>query len=476
MATIVYRVPMPAVAAYTYLRPSTLAPERGLQLQTSGDAAGTVGAHPRFFAGFVTTPEPAALGLLAVAEVARTRYYQPMNPASLDPVVTGSRDRLRLESFSGCCGVYARMDVLPEGLDGETIDHGTTNVDVNTPLRQALARVGGLDPLRFEVGAAELVVSTMDGSVVEKKVPLPSRWLRGFAEVQVIASSFDPRLEVSPADATAFLRRLPGGRDRSILWVVPAGRSLRVTSRPVPGAVCLAGAGRLSTLKPLLRFARAVRAYGPAVSSASQSAPSVWEVELPTLRLTLTLSPEPQRGFSGEGAVLDALASGDVDDDADLIHALLAWEPTIDVDALASAANLPADRVRRALTRLGTAGQVGYDVTEAAYFHRVLPYDAKAAARMNPRLVGARRLVEDGAVELDRTHAWVRSGDDRYQVRVVDGRAVSCTCPWWGRHRGERGPCKHSLAVDMVLAPSKHPDEVRADAGPRTFPRGFSGW
>ncbi|MEE3921547.1 hypothetical protein V2I01_34710 [Micromonospora sp. BRA006-A] len=125
---------MNAVQTYRYLQPSALR-AAGLDLQTCGGPA----ANPRFFAGFLTAPAASAAGLLAVAEVARTRYHQPVNPASLDPVVTGSRGRLRFESFSGCCGVYARMDVLPAGLDGEISGHGTTNVDVNPPLREALA-------------------------------------------------------------------------------------------------------------------------------------------------------------------------------------------------------------------------------------------------------------------------------------------------------------------------------------------------
>src|SRR5690606_33402359 len=103
-----------------------------------------------------------------------------------------------------------------------------------------------------------------------------------------------------------------------------------------------------------------------------------------------------------------------------------------------------------ALTLLALAGRVGFDVAEAAYFHRVLPFDADAAVRRNPRLLGARALVEAGAVDLGADHAWVRSGDERYHVRLVDGRAASCTCQWWARHRGGRGPCKHALAVDLA--------------------------
>jgi hypothetical protein len=342
------------------------------------------------------------------------------------------------------------MDVLPAGLDGEALEHGTTNVDVNAPLREALARVAGSSALRMEVGPDDLTVTTMHGSVVEKKVPLPSRWLRGFAEVQVIASRFDPRFEVPAAEAVPFLRRLTN--DRSTLWVVPSGRSLRLTSRPTAGALCLPGPGRLAALRPLLRFATRLRGYGPPAGPTSGPAASTWELDAGPVRVSLTLSPEPNRGFSGEGAVLTALATDEAVGDADMVSALLAWDPVIDVDALASASALPPARVRAALTQLGTSGRVGYDVTEAAYFHRVLPYDAAAAAKLNPRLVGARQLVEAGAVAVGPASAWVRSGEERYEVGLADGRAVICTCPWWAAYRGERGPCKHVLAVELTMS------------------------
>ncbi|NHO80813.1 MULTISPECIES: SWIM zinc finger family protein [unclassified Micromonospora] len=439
---------MNAVQTYRYLQPSALR-AAGLDLQTCGGPA----ANPRFFAGFLTAPAVAAAGLLAVAEVARTRYHQPVNPASLDPVVTGSRGRLRFESFSGCCGVYARMDVLPAGLDGEISGHGTTNVDVNPPLREALARVGGIEPLHVAVGPDDLTVSTMDGSVVERKVPLPGRWLRGFAEVHVLTAGFEPRAEVPAAEAAAFLRRLPAATDRSVLWAVPAGRTLRLTSRPAPGAVCLAGAGRLAALRGVLRHARTLRVYGPAVRAGSPAVPSTWELDTGALRVSLTLSPEPYRGFSGEGAALAALAGDDVVDDAELVGALLNWDPTIDVAALADAAALPDGRVRAALAQLGTAGRVGYDVADGAYFHRVMPYDAGRAERDNPRLLGARALVEHGAVERDGGDATVRTDAEVYRVRRHPDGAYSCTCRWWARHRGQRGPCRHALAVSMVAAP-----------------------
>jgi hypothetical protein len=443
-----------ATHAYRYLRPSLAGPEGRVELATSGGvtAAGPA-ANPRFFTGFVTWPQATAAGLLAVAAVARARYYQPQRAAFRDPVVTCNGDRLRFESFSGCCGVYARLDVLSEALDGEVTDRGTTNVDVNEPLREALARVGGADRdlLHLAVGPDELAVCTLEHSVVEKRVPLPERWLRAFAEVQVISAPFDLQAEVPPGEAARFLRSLPAGYRPGALWVVPAGRGLRQSARPVPGAVCLAGPERLEALRPLLRFASALRVYGPPVRPGSAPVASAWELALPGMRLVLTISPEAKRGFSGEGAVLDALAADDVAADADLVGALLSFEPRVEVDLLAERSGLTPAEVKAALGQLGTAGRVGYDVAEAAYFHRELPYDASRIEGMNPRLRNARALLAANAVAWEGQLAIVVVADRAHRVRLAtDGTGLGCTCPWWAKYAGSRGKCKHVLAAELA--------------------------
>ncbi|MDQ0810661.1 hypothetical protein QFZ63_002375 [Streptomyces sp. B3I7] len=133
-----------ATQDYAYVRSSagdesglgrTLAPETSGGVTPVGDVAG-----PHFFSGFLTAPTAAAAGPLAVADVGAARYPGPPRNASLDPVVTAAGDRLRSVSFSGRCGVCARPDVLGSGLDGDDFGHGTTNVDVDPPLRQALSR------------------------------------------------------------------------------------------------------------------------------------------------------------------------------------------------------------------------------------------------------------------------------------------------------------------------------------------------
>ncbi|MFI9508920.1 SWIM zinc finger family protein [Nocardia sp. NPDC052566] len=445
-----------ALHSLTYLEPSALtsSPDRAaLGLQTSGGRtpAGAV-ANPTFFRGFVTNPAVAAAGLLAVADVAAARYYDPKRVASLDPVVTANGDRLRFESFSGCGGVHARLDVLPDGLDGET-GHGTTNVDVNAPLREALAKLTAGNPLHLTVGPDELAVATLGDRVVEKKVPLPERWLRGFAETQVIAAEFELRAEVRAGEAVRFLRGLPRGRTgaRGGQWVVAAGGQLRITTRPVPGAVCLPGPQRLGALHQVLRHALSLRLYGPTADGELQSA--AWEIALPGMRLTLTLSPEAGRGFSGEGAVLAALSDPETESDAELLSVLLAWDPRIEVRDLAVQSGLTPARTRAALTRLGVDGRIGYDIAEAAYYHRELPYAVGRAERHNPRLRSARELVAAGAVRLDPASpefADVRTEFGDHRVRLDTANRYTCTCRWWAEHRGRRGPCSHALAVRIV--------------------------
>lgn len=94
--------------AFAYARAFSLTvAETGqvLGLETAGGLTPAgADAHPHFFAGFLSAPRAAARALLAVADVAAARYHRRSLRASLDPVVTGNGDRLRFESFSGCCG------------------------------------------------------------------------------------------------------------------------------------------------------------------------------------------------------------------------------------------------------------------------------------------------------------------------------------------------------------------------------------
>ena len=436
---------------YAYLAPSTVAVDSdGTEVTLSTSGGGS--PHPYFFTGFLGEPRQTSQALLVVAEVARTRYYVPPGAASrlaaADPVVTSNVDRLRFESFSGCAGVYARLDLDPELLGGEAAAWGTTNVDFNLPMRAALARVHDADAMLMHVGHDEVRVTTLAGSEVERRVPLPERWVKGFAEVQVSASRMLLRHELGRVEARRFLQSLPRTRSRGVAWATPAGGTLRLTTQPDDGAVCIAGPERLRLLEKLLPFAQALRVYGPPPTSPRVAEPSAWELVLKGGRVVFVISPELFRGFSGEGGVLSALAAAD-DAAVEAVAELLHGEPAIDSAAVAETSRFNRTAVETALGALGAAGRVGYDLSAGSFFHRELPYDRAFLDSMHPRLLGARELVDAGAVRLDGAAATVASGDVEYVVRFDDDGA-RCTCAWFARHRGERGPCKHVLAAEQV--------------------------
>jgi hypothetical protein len=398
---------------YRYAAPSRVVERDGrpaIDLSTSGGET----APARFFSGWVAQAAPAARGLLVVARTARSRFHTP--PAMLartaaDPVVTADPSALRFESLSADCGVYARLDLDADALSGALVEAGTTNVDFNPPMREALTSVVSGGPLHLDVGPEAVAALTDHGAVVERRVPLPARWIKAFGEVHAVLPAMEERLDVPGPAVGQLLRALPpGGPSSIVVHVRRSGRGVRLSAQAGAGSVPLAGPARLALLDALVVDARRLRVF------ASSTGASAWLLDVPGGRFTLAVSPSPWRGFSGEGAVLRVL-----------VHEEGAAQ--------------------------GARGLAGFDLASGTFFARRLPFDLDAAERLQPRLRDARRLVDAGAVRLlgdDR--AAVRSGDLEYRVGLADGR---CTCPWWAKHAGARGPCKHVLAAE--LAAVEHP-------------------
>ena len=409
---------------------------------------------PEFFSGFAVAPTVLARGLLVLADVARTRYFQPV-PAGgggSDPICTANGDRLRFEAFSACNTVAVRLDLLAGAFDGGDIRHGTTNVDINQPLREALGGVSPAELMHLSVGDGGLRVSTPEATHVERRVELPERWLRALGPAQELSRDLT-LIGQAPAVQTrqllASLASAPGGLGH---WSV-SRRGVRPALRPGRGTVYAENLGRLRAARRLGQQITGLRVYG---AGDGAEAASVWELDLPHGRLTFTLTAEYHRSFSGEGALLPKLAARTAVEDAEAVAERLAFEPRIDVPALAARTGLDEERVGQGLAVLAVDGRVGYDLFEGAYFHRELPSPPAGRAarvlRANPRLKNARRLVDDGAVRPCEGHPGVyrvrggRDGQDEYVVRT---EPAGCSCRWWRRYGGARGACKHLLAARL---------------------------
>ncbi|QXV56903.1 SWIM zinc finger family protein [Amycolatopsis sp. TNS106] len=361
---------------------------------------------PVLFKGFLEPGAQAAQSLLVLGKVARTRFWMPPSMvnrliAESDPVFTADGTTLRAEAFSPCCGVYARLDLPDVGDLGE----GCTNVDLSDATRTVLAAVVAQDPLHLTVRGEGIRIRTLDGQNDESQVPLPDRWVAGFAEVAAVTKGAVERAKLDKAETRNFLRRIPTVVGRS--WAVVSGRGLRMTSRPGRDSIPATGLHRLRVIEPLIRFAQGLTVY-----TRPDSEVSTWVLRLERARFAVTLSPEPSRGFSGEGGWLNSLAAGL--EAPELVH-----------------------------------GRAGHDVVDGTWFPRELP---SGNAPANGRLAKARELVAAGAVRLLPDGGYeITRGASVQRVRLSP---AGCTCAWWAKHQETRGPCSHVLAARMSSAES----------------------
>lgn len=417
---------------------------------------GGIEQHPYFFQGKMLYPRKTADLLLTCSLVSRTRFYSPTEIrerllAAADPVVTSGGDRLRFEAFSVCCGVYCRLDLNPGAIDGEWTGRGTTNVDFNPPMRAALSSVLDSEKVGLNVGADVVELERSSGKVVEKKVKMPVRWLKGFVEVQSYQTRMRPAFEVSAIELRHLLRSLPQHQvtNRGTLsYLVPSGKSLRLSQREAPKSVAVGAPGRLKMLEDVLRHAKTVRIY------TGTDAVAALEVVMPEASFHVILSPDASRGFSGEGQALQHMTRQENHDHTALVRSTLQWQAKIDSSAIAENLSLATDQVDAVLALLGTRGLVGFDLAEGKYFHRELPFDLQLVEDLQPRMQKARRLAADKCVRISKktstaVEAYVKGDSGEHRV-VIDERDARCTCPWYCKHPGERGPCSHILAVEIA--------------------------
>ncbi|MDR2222306.1 MAG: SWIM zinc finger domain-containing protein [Flavobacteriaceae bacterium] len=449
-------ITMNDLLSYIYNNPSNLTKGKGRdelflakysEIQKNTDA-------PCFFWGSVKHPFIMSRCLIALSNVVKSSFS--LSPAELsklkDPIVTAGDGRVRFEGFSHCAGVYARVDVLPDGLDGEFLENGTTNVDFNQPMLTALNSIKQTEQVMLSIGQKEVGLQVEEKKITERKVPLPVKWIKGLSTVQIYLSKAEKVHRFNKVQTQQLFRGIPKGIVKSDYYLILRGNMPSFSPVKSNNGICVGAIHRLRLLEPLLPYMDYMQVF-PHPNMLS----TTWQLYFGDIRFSLSLSREAFRGFSGEGAALESLIE-DIDDEwIDALdkyaYANQRFNPTL----LAVEEGLGFKDVDSLTARMASMGLLGFDVDDNAFFYRRLPFKLERIMSLNPRLKNAEKLIADNKVEIiskanGRVEARVDgTGGVRHTV-VLDGEQQRCTCEWYGKYQGDRGMCKHVLAVNKLIS------------------------
>lgn len=412
---------------------------------------------PCFFWGYLKNPYLLSRCLVTLSNVVQSTFHlSTIELARLrDPIVTAGNERLRFEGFSHCAGVYARVDVLPDGLDGEFIESGTTNVDFNPPMIAALSGVRSSDKLLLSVGSKELGLYKDESKVIERKVPLPTKWLKGLTSVQLYLSESEEVHVFNKIEALKLFQGIPRTQVKSDYYLIIRGGRPMFSPVKSADAVCVGGLHRLRLLEPLLPYIDKLKVFPhPTMQSTT------WQLYFGAIRFNFTLSRDTWRGFSGEGAALESLIEEVPNDMLEAMDNYSYANQVFDPTLFAMYEKMDR-RVADNLTgHLAAMGLLGFDLDINRFFYRQLPYKPERILGLNPRLKGAEKLLAEGKVKIisqsaERTEARVEGSGVSHTV-VIDNERARCTCAWYSKYQGERGLCKHVLALKRLIKTKHH--------------------
>ncbi|MDR6460740.1 hypothetical protein J2786_003874 [Chryseobacterium vietnamense] len=407
---------------------------------------------PCFFWGNVGQPFILARCLITLSNIVKSSFnLSPFQMVLLkDPIVTAGNERVKFEGFSHCAGVYARVDVLPDGLDGEFLENGTTNVDFNQPMITALGSVRPNEKIMLSVGQKEVELYKDETRVTERKVPLPAKWIKGLGTVQVYLSESEKRYTFNKIQTQQLFRGMPKGVVKSDYYLIVRGNKPIFSPVKSVDSVCVGGLHRLRLLEPILPYIDSMQVFPHANMQST-----TWQLYMGNIRFTFSLSRECWRGFSGEGAMLDNLISDVPDEWVDALDKYAYTNQSFNPGRLAREENISLSKIENITCRLAAMGLLGYDLDDREFFYRRLPFKLSRIIGLNPRIKNAEKLIEDGKVEIlnnnkERTEARVKGTDVNHTV-IIEEEKERCTCEWFSKYQGERGPCKHVLAVKRLV-------------------------
>ncbi|MGB0868857.1 MAG: SWIM zinc finger family protein [Flavobacteriales bacterium] len=401
---------------------------------------------PCFFWGKLQQPYVIARSLLMLSKIVSSNFM-PTSSAMRDPVITSGGNKLRFEAFSGCCSIYGKVDVLPKAMDGEFLEQGTTNVDFNPDMISALSQIGRDEKVFFSVGKKDFVLQKSNKKVVEKKVSLPTRWIKGMANVQQISAEMNKVFTFNKLQTQLFFRAIPKGTLKNDYYLKQLGTKPMLSPVKSKGAICIGGLHRLRVVEGILPLTKELHVFDNYEKGVA------FQFILEDVRFTVTLSRSHWRGFSGEGSTLENLLE-DIPE---------AWIQKLDEFAQIKEEfseknevfqELEQANFKHVCARLASIGLLGFDLHDQQYYYRKLPFKLERIESLNPRYKNALKILAKNKYEItDITDQGIKvlvEGSGLKHRIVLDDKTAKCTCTWYAEHQGKRGDCKHILVAKTL--------------------------
>jgi hypothetical protein len=416
---------------------------------------------------------------------AQSRYFQWLYQHDkdawyvLDPVITVAPDQVFFEAFSLDESSYGRLAVHEELFTDVTdFQYGTTNIDFSDHLLAELKRIRTYRPTEFQIDPSGFEVATAGRAVYkEKKIDVPTSWVRGFLQVQSAMSLPTASFDLKPIDLyniCYFLRRHKERHSpRSLKYKLQPGQPVKLTIEPwneelifsnsvylgdKPLEIRTWGRKRLFLLERLLPLAKKIT-----VHLLGNGMPSFYIVDMGSLSFTLGLSGWTRNDWASAGNfdLMIGTSAEVTPNQATLVFSQLKIKKTATDSELASWAHLPIPTVQAALRQLCSAGRVMFDLEIGKYRLRELTRDPLPMDQLkyaNPREELAYQLLAENKLQLqsrtstaDSSWSLVGSGEkNQTSVKLdQDGRISSaqCSCNFYKQNALMQGPCEHILCL-----------------------------
>ncbi len=406
---------------------------------------------PILFQGTLENSFIIAKCLIALFNIVKSNFN--LSPIQLDllkdPIITVGNNKIRFEGFSHCASIYARVDIFERKQNQGFIKNGSTNVNFNQDLVSALGGISRNDKIKLEVGRKQIEVTDKNKTIIERKVPLPIKWIKGLINIQQYMSQSDLYFTLDRIQALKLFRSIPASSINSDYYLIKRGNKYIFSPIKAENSIVIGGVKRMKLIEPLLLYIDKLKIY------AKNDMQSVTcQLYFENTIFSFSLSRNTWRGFSGEGAVLDSLLEELPNELINKMNNYSYVNQEFNSIWLAIDKNESFDKIDNIIGKLAAVGLLGFDLEYNHYFYRKLPFKINRILSLNPRLKGVERLIEEKKVHIisnidNKIEAKVEGSGVTHYI-VLNDSNEKCTCVWHSQTHGERGPCKHILAVKKI--------------------------